>query len=681
MRPANGFGHGTNLGHADTSAHKAFRLGFRADIEGLRAVAVSLVVAAHAGVSWLAGGFVGVDVFFVLSGYLITGLLVQELRSTGTIRLVDFYARRLQRLLPALLVMVFVSSLSAAALLAPFEQPVQAQTARAATVWLSNLFFVTSRLDYFGPAAESNLFLHTWSLGVEEQFYLVWPMLVLFLVGAWRWQGRTRDFARLTRGMLATIGICLALCIFLTYTRPAWGFYLMPARAWQFALGAVAWQLSRSAAAANAGVSGTWGVFADTRISALLGWSGLAMILAAALLLDTHTVYPGGWALLPSVGAALVLWAGSRPSASGAGLVLSLPPMQWLGRVSYAWYLWHWPVLILGTAVVVMDRPPAPTVLALVSLGLAAISYGVVEAPLRRARWLAGRPRTVLVTSVLLMVGAVLLGRSWQSAAGVWMRSPDQQRYTAVRSDLPAPYRMGCDDWFSSSSVKICGFGARDAQRTAVLIGDSAAVQWFPAVANAYAAPDWRLLVITKSACPMVKQAYFYPRIGREYVECTAWRDAALATVQSLRPDVVLMGSTITYPFTPAQWTAGTTRVLDMIAPYARSVFILRATPLLPFDAPGCLARRDWRSAALLASPACGAPGANTGSGQILSWLNQAASAYPNVEVVDLHPLVCPDNTCEAQRGDMIVFRDAMHVTARYVESVSAEFARRVGRQ
>lgn len=657
-----------------------FRLGYRADIEGLRAVAIALVVAAHAGVSWLAGGFVGVDVFFVLSGYLITGLLVQEIRTTGRVRLLDFYARRLHRLLPALLLMVIGSALLAAALLAPFEQPAQAQAATAASVWLSNLYFIFSRLDYFGPAAGSNLFLHTWSLGVEEQFYLVWPLLVLFLVGSWQWQGATRNWQRLRSGMLAAVGMCLLLSVFLAYAQPARGFYLMPSRAWQFALGAVT-VLAFAGDGTHAGPAPRWLAWASVAGRRTVGgWLGLALVLGAGLLLDTHYAYPGGWALLPSVGTALILAAGTQASARGVGSVLSLAPLRRLGQVSYSWYLWHWPILILGATVTVMGRPAHPALLVGVSLGLAFVSYHLIEAPVRRSRVFIRQPLMTLALSVALMGGTAVLGARWQDAAAGWALLPQQQAYSAVRSDLPAVYGMaGCDEWYQSSRVQVCGFGPADAPHTALLIGDSVTMQWFPAAMQAYGKPGWRVLVITKSACPLVDEAYFYPRIGRIYVECGAWREAALATVRSLHPDVVLMGSTTTYPFTEAQWVDGSRRVLGALTPAAGRVFIIRATPMLPFDGPGCLARGAWRSPLLPPPPACSALIADPHSDEIHTWVSRAASAYPNVQMLDLNPLVCPGDVCDAKRNGEIAFRDSMHLSARYIKSLGEAFARQVG--
>src|SRR2546421_330933 len=205
---------------------------FRPDIEGLRAVAILLVVAAHAKVGGRAGGFIGVDVFFVLSGYLITGLLMQELAQHGSIDFAAFYARRLRRLLPSLIVVLVSTCLLAQQLLPAGEQAQQAMAAATAALWLSNFYFSFSTLEYFGPAAETNLFLHTWSLGVEEQFYLLWPALVLVLAGG---AGKRRLWTVMP--IVAAAG--LLGCIAWTATQPMLAFYMMPARMWQFALGAV----------------------------------------------------------------------------------------------------------------------------------------------------------------------------------------------------------------------------------------------------------------------------------------------------------------------------------------------------------------------------------------------------------------------------------------------------------
>jgi peptidoglycan/LPS O-acetylase OafA/YrhL len=669
----------TNLGCPSHSSSGGFHIEYRGDIEGLRAVAILLVVAAHAGVSWLEGGYVGVDVFFVLSGYLISAILLQEARATGGVRLVNFYARRLRRLLPALMVTLLGTIGMAAALLAPFEQMEQTAAAGAASVWLSNLFFAFSKLDYFGPAADTNLFLHTWSLGVEEQFYVFWPAWLIFLLGMWRWQGRMQNFRRLRCGMAATCCVCLAFSIGLTYTQPSWAFYLMPFRAWQFALGALILLASKEGGwGSHPSASGAGGSNPLGRFSVPVGWAGLIVILLSAVGLNTRTPYPGAWALLPSLGAAAVLFAGEFPLKGGVGRFLSLPPFQKVGHVSYAWYLWHWPILLLGASVIPSAGPIGRAVLVAVSLTIAVVSNRFIETPLRRSSKLSGRPRFVLAASLTLMIGAAALSFGWMQAASLWMMQPEQQRFRAARSDVPAVYPMGCDDWYLSPQVKVCGFGPEDAEHTAVIIGDSIALQWFPAFRPIYTRPGWRLLVMTKSSCPMVDESFFYSRIGAEYTVCNAWRDAALDALQHLKPDVVVLGSAVSYPFGQEQWEAGTARVLGIVAATARNVFVLRATHPLPFDGPNCLSRKDWRRQFLPSAEECTASVGSPRESQVHGWIERAAANYQNVQMLDLNPLICPNGRCEAERDGQVIFRDSQHLSASYVESLADKLASQI---
>ena len=649
----------------------SFRLGYRGDIEGLRAVAILLVVAAHAGVPWLAGGFVGVDVFFVLSGYLITGLLLQEIRETGGLQLWKFYARRLRRLLPALVFMVICISLLVMMLLAPFEQLNLIPAARAASVWVSNIYFAFTDFDYFAPAADENIFLHTWSLGVEEQFYLFWPLFLMLLLGAWHWQGRRHDLRRLRVGMIAAIGLFSLLSIILTYKMPLWAFYLMPSRAWQFALGAMAllWSTGNGRNVSN--ISSLRVSRGTSRILDMGGWAGVALIFGSALLLDPKTAYPGGWALLPSAGAALVLLAGASVNASSVSRVLALPPMQWTGRISYSWYLWHWPILVLGGMLFSNGPAADKRLLVAISLGLAVFSYWAVESPIRRHKKLSAQTGLALAASLMLMAATMVFNSAWQYTAVAWSESPEQRLYNEMRVNLPVIYPMGCDQWYFNSQVRVCGFGDEDAAQTAVLIGDSIMGQWFPALAAAYNKPGWRLLVLTKSCCPMVDAPFFYKRIGKEYTVCSRWRDDALAALASIKPDVVFMGGAYTYDFSESQWVSGTQRILSQIAPVAKSVFIIRATHQLPFNGPGCLARRDWQPAFLSIPTACSSVAGSRRETDVFTWLQAAAEDFDNVTVIDLNPLVCPGGRCYAELNGEVVFRDSQHLSAQFSESFS----------
>ena len=273
----------------------------RADIQSLRALAVGLVVAAHAKFPWLPGGYVGVDVFFVLSGYLISGLILREVQRTGRFDPWLFYARRQKRLLPALLLVILCTAGAAWSLLSPLQQVADVGAAQAATLWLSNFYFATRAIDYFSSGLHGNLFLHTWSLSVEEQFYLVWPWLLLFSFGVWRWQGRPMSLRRLVAGLTLVTAASLAVAIYCARHSVQDGFYLMPSRAWEFSLGGLTYLLRAACE------TGRFRRVESLRGRSILNSAGWICILAAAAFYSENLRYPGAWAILPCAGAALTL--------------------------------------------------------------------------------------------------------------------------------------------------------------------------------------------------------------------------------------------------------------------------------------------------------------------------------------------------------------------------------------
>ena len=642
-------------------------MNYRPDIEGLRAIAILLVVASHAGVPALDAGFIGVDVFFVISGYLITGLLAAEYARTGRIGIVASYARRFRRLLPALILMLLATALAVRLLLSTEEQAYQAMAGAAASAWVSNLYFAFGRIDYFGPASESNAYLHTWSLGVEEQFYLVWPLLLLLLLmpgvrGRGRWPAL---------GMSMVLAISLAACLWGTQVESRYAFYLMPFRAWEFAAGALAWLLADRGGdnAPRDGWSGTW-----------LGAVGAAMVALSLGLIGRDTVYPGAWALLPVLGTVCMLLA----AGAGRNFVtraLSLAPMQALGKVSYSWYLWHWPVLVLGTVLMPAPNLLQRLLLAAWALIVAVLSYRLVEGPLRRNQTFVAKPGRWVLIALLLMLSSALLFTRWAAVTGS-DRTPQGSDSPAQEiSGVPTIYPMGCDDWYFSDRLFPCVFGENSAPRTAVVVGDSIGVQWFPAYEEIFPGPDWRLIVLTKSSCPMVDRPIFNARIGREFTECASWRGKVLDYVAELRPDVVVMGTTHTADFDRDEWVEGTEAVLARISPVAGKVFIMRSTPTLPFNGVQCIERIDprtedaWRQAMV----ACSAPAADPKGDDVHGWLEVAAARRRNVDIVDMNSEVCPGGICQAVQGRARVYRDNQHLDARFVRGLAGALRARMG--
>lgn len=641
-----------------------FRLGYRGDVEGLRGIAILLVIAAHAKVSWLQGGFVGVDVFYILSGYLITGLLVQEASTTGRMRFANFYARRFRRLLPALFLMLAVTCVVAKLVIPPTELPSQISNATSAALWLSNFQFAFWNMDYFAPSANTALFLHTWSLGVEEQFYLVWPLLVVLTLGAWKGVRAAARLARLKWLFAGIFLISFALSLYWTSRAPLLAFYLMPSRAWQFALGGLVF-LAVGSPAFKVSTA-----FANAAWLSPAGWLGLGMIVIAGLMISPTAPYPGTWALLPSFGAALVLVAGAQQRSLVAKF-LSFRPLQALGRVSYSWYLWHWPVLVLGATLVDMSSAWNRLLLVALSLLIAAASYHFFETPIRHNRKLVARPRVAVLSALALMAAAIVPLRVWQIQAKEFAHTPAMAVFTAAQNDEASIYAMGCFGPYRSTKVQICSFGDAHAAHTIVLLGDSKAAQWAPAYRTVFMQLGWRLLVITKSACPMVDATYIALPLHRDYTECDQWRKSVLRQVALMRPDIAVLSESYNYPFTKNQWATGTQNVLTALTGRVHHTFMMRPTPELPVDGPTCLEPRGHLYAGLASKSRCSGLAHAARFENVSSWLESAVSSFHNTEFVDMTQSVCPGGVCHAELNNIIVFSDSGHMTGTFARTLA----------
>jgi peptidoglycan/LPS O-acetylase OafA/YrhL len=426
---------------------------YRPDIEGLRGIAILLVVLFHAGVSAFAGGFVGVDVFFVLSGFFITGMLASELAETGNVDVNTFYTRRALRLLPALLVTLLVTLGAVFWLYAPIDRAPIAGDARAVSLYAGNISFAQGAVDYFG--AQDNPLLHTWSLAVEEQFYLAWPLLFLSLaMFGLASRGRRALFVAIAAAGVASF----VASVWLTNAAQPWAFFGLPTRIWEFALGG-------SLALAINGRSD-----ARTPMSAVLQWAGLAMIAFAATTYDRMTPYPGFAALLPALGACFLLLGGNHQEASLVNRLLSVPWLTWLGRMSYAWYLWHWPMVgvaaVLYPGIGVWGRLGWSAA----ALVLAWLTQRFIEAPVRNGSTVLTR-----VPSHWLLPGAVAASAVVAVASHALMKVAEQRVSTAPQKQF-ALARVdrkdhGCWDRTAEDATRLCEFGDKASSTTLVLFG------------------------------------------------------------------------------------------------------------------------------------------------------------------------------------------------------------------
>ncbi|MFI5931310.1 acyltransferase family protein [Actinoplanes sp. NPDC051494] len=641
----------------------------RRDIEGLRAVAVLLVVAYHCGLPLISGGYVGVDVFFVISGFLITGLLLREARGSGTISIPRFYARRALRLLPASTVVVLATVVASALWLPPLRLGAILSDALHTTVYAMNYRLAAIGTDYLNAEADPSPLQHFWSLAVEEQFYLVWPLLIIAFR---KRRGLGVALSALTAGSLA-------LAVWQTRENAGWAYFGAHTRAWELGVGALlalgAFRLPR------------WCVPA-----------GLIAIAASAVLFTARTPFPGYAALLPVLGTAAVIAGGTGRRAG----LLGLPVLQGVGRLSYSWYLWHWPMLLIAPAA--FGRPLAVWENVLVGCGaliLASLTYALVENPVRHLRTLRDRPwRGIgagLGISLLcagLCVGVAQVASSARGGSDYRATALDPATFDptslpaliAASADAPAVpgnltpaldraakdkpriYDEGCSGSFVDATVKKpCEYGDLSSPTTVVLLGDSHAGHWFPALEAAATLNHWKLVMVTKSACTVADSVIFLPELKRDFTECVQWRRDALDYVRSLHPAKIVMASTyptselLHVPGTQDEaWVAGWSASIAAVSAPGTEVYFMNDTPWQAGAVPDCL------SAHMDEPSACAHPRAKAIGKAARRELVMAAARTAGATVIDPTPWFCTATTCPVIVGNLLVYRDQHHITTAY---------------
>ncbi|MCA0330300.1 MAG: acyltransferase [Actinobacteria bacterium] len=706
-------------------------LSFRPDVEGLRAVAILAVVGYHAGLPFLPGGFVGVDVFFVISGFLITGLLVAEVARTGTVSLSRFWARRARRLLPAATLVIAVTAVASFAMIPAIDHQTVGLDLVASALYVANIRFAFQATDYLTEDAAPSPALHFWSLGVEEQFYVVWPLLVLLVVWLLVRRHRGRELLpAFLAGSLALLGIAsFLLSLRLTDRSQPWAFFSMPTRAWEFAIGGLL--------AIGATTIARW----SPAVRHLVGWAGLAVLVGSVLLLSSDTPFPGTAALWPVLGTAAIIAAGIRPADADRPLrgvpgLMGTGPMRAVGRISYSWYLWHWPVLVLAASVL----GPLPlwlsVALAVASLLPAVAAYRWVEQPVRHDAALAADPGRSLRLGGILSASAAAFGLVLALLPGggglatvsaaptadgdrgaapiatarpsatptpgagsgspaptvspsaqpvVWPTGPLTPDPSDARDDLPSIYGDGCHvDPPVTAPKDGCAFGSTSSDVTVVLIGDSHAAQWFPALQKVADDRGWRLLSWTKSGCPAPDVTIWQRRLARPYDECDAWREAVLTRLTTTtKPTLVVAAGTRTESLVArdggarlegtaragAEWQDGWRRTLARLTDAGVAVAVLRDTPWPGRDMAACVGQnRDDPAACDVTRDALDATKYDVG---MVKGVERAAA-------LDLSDLICDADRCPATRGKYLVYRDTDHLTATFARALAPYLEQRL---
>ncbi len=697
---------------------------YRPDLEGLRGVAILLVLLCHVRIPGAEAGFVGVDVFFVLSGFLITGLLVDEHERTGRIGLGRFYARRARRILPAAALVLATTLVAARFVVSPLDLRRIADDGLAASLSLANMRFALDATDYFGPVDASPM-LHFWSLAIEEQFYLLWPILLLTV-------------ARIARPRLAMAALSIAvlagsfiLCSALTDISSAWAYFSLPTRAWQLAAGGLL--------VLGSPLLGRL----PQAVAAAVGWLGAALLGASLVAIGPTTAYPGLASLLPTLGAVALIASGGVIGSPG-WIALARAPLRWLGRISYSLYLWHWPILVLGPMALGLgwatDEGAAEDLamrvgLVGIAIVLAAATWALVEQPFRRGRLVPrGRGRGVALTgatALVLVLGSTAIGvvgdrevaaataldadaastdnevspaalgdpavppSSASASSGLEddAPTPPTPGPTAVSTPSPKPRidgalprdlrpslagarkdddtlrADGCGLSLAGSKPPSCVYGDAGGTVTVALVGDSHAAHWFPAIELLAKQRHWRLVPFMKFSCVFVDMRIWSPRLRREYTECEAWRERVVDRLVALRPDLVIVASAQELPVVvdrdddPELQGAAVARLITRVP---GKVAIIVDTPRSDHDVPACLAKHRK------AIERC-----TTSRAAAFGWRygrrESEAARLTGATLVDLSAVTCPTDPCPPVVGSMLVYRDHHHLTATFARSLVDE--------
>ena len=697
---------------------------FRSDIQGLRAIAVLTVVAAHAGVPFLPGGFVGVDVFFVVSGFLISGLLFAEASERGRPSLSQFWARRARRILPAATVVTLVTVVVSLQVMSLIDARQVLLDAGWATAFGANIHFAQQDIYYFAQAGGASPLQHYWSLAVEEQFYLLWPVLVVGVVALAHRLRRGRPGAtglprRPLLALLLVISIAsFAWSIVQTANEPGSAYFSTLTRSWELGVGALVALITPAAAKRL-----------SRRVASAMAVVGLLAITVAVLTYTPETEFPGWAAALPVFGTALLLAAGLSPAKPVTEPLLAARPMQAVGAWSYSLYLWHWPALILAERFAVRPLEPWETALVLtVALALSVLTYRYIEGPFRSAgpeRRLIVRKPLALYPASLALVGLVCVG-AWQwtdyrsaergnnpaiTVAGDSAltdgadseQDPEDDHTEAVelvrasvdaaREDIAVPSDLTPDlldlrdsiadvgecDYTDDDIRVLCERGDPDGDRTLVVIGDSHARAWIPAFDRI--SEGWRIYYLVKSQCTAAQVTVAPLKEAQPFEGCDDFHDWVAEQVAVLEPDLTVVASSppVNGVYDGNERYESVQRVAPLLAQgyddlfadllaASRRVVLLRDVPKSSDDPGTCLTQGKPSLRTCMFVP--------VERSEVLADVAVQSARLAGAEVVDPLPWLCYDGDCPVVIGGTLSYRDTDHLTTEYAASLAGALGR-----
>jgi peptidoglycan/LPS O-acetylase OafA/YrhL len=653
---------------------------FLPQIQALRAIAVGLVVVYHFWPGSITGGYVGVDVFFVISGFLITSHLLREADRTGKISLPGFYARRARRLLPASLLVLAVTAVATFFILPVTRWGVAFFDILSSAFYAENWVLAARSVDYLAAGAAASPVQHYWSLSTEEQFYLVWPLLVVAgLVAARRFNVSMRNAVYVILGVAVVASFIYG--VWLTVEDRNVAYFSTFTRAWEFGMGGL---LARSG----------FSMKQNSRLAPFVSWGGVALIAAAAVLLDDQSGFPGWVALAPVLGAVAVIAAGMPTGWWSPSWIYRLRPVGFLGDISYSLYLWHWPVVVLAPFVLVGNQFTIWEGLACIAVLLVVswLSRILVEDPVRRARILvSARPRRTLLVALASMATVAVLAVS----GGVAYESRLIAARATVTHPEPVPTNPGdpfppiaIDDgqlhpdpivasedwswdkkcWSVQESAKItkCSFGKDNTGPRVALIGDSHVGSLFNMFTALAERRGWKLDVYIKQACswsdygPMLKNSAGFAE------NCTTWRRDIQPVVKKKHYDIVFTTSAV-YRVKASNTAAGLADAWKPIVADGTQVYVLLDNPRFPGGSPNdCLIENPSNTEKCAVS-----------RDEAFPWKDPqiaAAAMVPEVHVIDLRDKYCDETKCFAALDGFTLYKDEEHFTGTYAMSLMRYF-------
>jgi peptidoglycan/LPS O-acetylase OafA/YrhL len=592
-------------------------------IQGLRALAALLVTLFHA--KWISGGFIGVDIFYVISGFLITGLLVREIDRTGTINFKEFYSRRFKRLLPTSFFVLAITAIVSWLVIPGTMRASLGRDVIGASLYVSNYLFAWWQADYQNLDATPSPVIHYWSLAVEEQFYLVWPLLILLFFMLARY---LKNRLAITYSIAFVTIISFFFSIYQTETSPIWAFYSLPTRAWELGLGALLVLVP------------------PIKTKKYVGLIGFILIVISAFIFDESTAFPGINAALPVIGTVLLIatinsWPPFLNDVANSRL------FQWLGEISYPLYLWHWPLLVLPSTYLARPLSVFERLIAIIAtIVFADLTHRFVEEPYRHKKIL---PILVYKTTAYVTLVSVLMGTL------IMFTSSDKIDVTGINGGVslaqikarPAVYDDGCHANYAQINSGTCEYGKTDSDKVMVLYGDSHAAQWFPALHEIANRSSYKLISLTKSACPSV-EVKRRDQGGFKASRCEKWRENTTKRIKEINPDVLIMSSFQYYAQPPRYpnrikwWNDGQLQLLKHVKNSAKLLIYITDTPHPIRDIPACLANYSISEC-------------NTSEQS----KNLSISGF---NIINPNPWLC-SNVCPAVKDGVVTYRDASHIS------------------